>query len=400
MKNLSELIIHQNNSFNSFSTPILTQTLEILKARFQILSHLFRTAYLKEKSVSRSLTLLKNLRQKYSVFFNEKMLTKIAKVDGRYFWRAGAPGYPSKALRMVHQNELDRITNKADHHIIRTLFFGITRKCPLNCEHCYEWLNLHEKEILTQEDLISIVNKYQQYGTAQIFLGGGEPMLRFNDILSILDTADDTSEFWIYTSGFHLGLEQASQLKKHGLTGAMISLDHFLPNEHDHFRGKEGIYQQALDAVMACNQAKLVTGLAICTVNPFVNESNLRNYMELARNLGVSFVQFLEPKAAGRYQNKEVQLTPEKQKLLENIYHEYNHDPRFKNYPIINYPDYLMRGMGCISGDRTVYINTKGEIQLCPFCHHNGQSAKTLPVEEAIHSLQSIHCLEYHKSEV
>lgn len=39
--------------------------------------------------------------------------------------------------------------------------------------------------------------------------------------------------------------------------------------------------------------------LSICATKSFVAASNLSKYMDIAKNMGVSFVQFLEPRVTG-----------------------------------------------------------------------------------------------------
>ena len=84
---------------------------------------------------------------------------------------------------------------------------ALTKKCPLNCEHCFEADVLNQKEALTVDDHIEIVAKLQASGVPMIQFGGGEPMNRLADLLTILKSAKKTSDFAIYTSGYKLNSE-------------------------------------------------------------------------------------------------------------------------------------------------------------------------------------------------
>ena len=92
--------------------------------------------------------------------------------------------------------------------------------------------------------------------------------------------------------------------------------------------------------------------------------------MNLAKNFGVSFVQFLEPKPVGRYASKDVLLKGKHILKLEQFLLKYNFNNRYKDYPIIIYPGYHQRREGCMfSGKKSVYIDANGNMNPCPFCH-------------------------------
>ena len=52
-------------------------------------------------------------------------------------------------------------------------------------------------------------------------------------------------------------------------------------------------------------QIGLVTTLALCSNRSFTKRSNLNKYMRQAKSRGVAFVQIIEPRATGRYSDKE-----------------------------------------------------------------------------------------------
>jgi MoaA/NifB/PqqE/SkfB family radical SAM enzyme len=248
---------------------------------------------------------------------------------------------------------------------------------------------MHQKEKLTQEELIRIVQQYQDYGTTQVQLGGGEPLLRIKDVYAILDHARPGTDFWITTSGWRFTKDQAITLKTKGLTGIMVSLDHHLPEPHDQFRGRTGAYQMAIQAALLAKEVGLVTGLSLCPTRAYTNEANLIAYLELARQLGVTFVQFFEPKPSGRYQGQDVLLSDAQLALLDRFYFQYNQDSRYRDYPIINYIGYHQRKLGCFgSGDYYLYVDTDGDVHNCPLCETKVCHALAFPVEDTVKLLQ------------
>ncbi len=153
-------------------------------------------------------------------------------------------------------------------------------------------------------------------------------------------------------------------------TGFEISLDHFEKSHHDKFRGFENAYEWATNAIRFAREADMAVCASVCCTKEFTTRENLYEYIELARNLDCSFVQFLEPKAVGHYKGKDIKLSDEQLNFLASFYEEVTQSPKYKNYPIAIYHGFYNRKIGCVmSGTRALYVDTKGDIMSCPFCH-------------------------------
>lgn len=316
-----------------------------------------------------SLRYLIRLRRR---FLGNNKVHKMVFIDGKYHIGLYTPGWNSKIYeRFIASqiNDFKQIKNGAVNRF-NSVFFAITKKCALQCEHCFEWDNLNEKDVLSTSELQNIVKRIQDKGVSQIHLSGGEPLLKMDSLVNILNAANKSTEFWVVTSGFKLNNTNAKRLKEAGLIGAVISLDHFVPELHNTFRNFKDAYYWAEEAVKNANNNNLITALSLCTTKAFVSEENLMSYMELAKKLKVSFVQFLEPKAVGHYANKDVSLNQEQIDILEHFFKKMNFSTEYSTYPIITYHGYYQRRQGCLSaGKKGMYIDTNGYMNACPFCH-------------------------------
>ena len=186
---------------------ILTRRMELSLLRVRVMHQLLSVARGLTGNYPDAFRLLRTIREKYRDTFGGRMLTKASKVNGRYFWRLGAPGFPSLAMSNLHRAELGRFIPGAQPKGLRTVFLAITKKCSMNCRHCFEWDNLNEPETLTTEDLISIVHTFQDYGTAQVMFSGGEPLRRIDAVFDVLAASRPGTDFWLITSG--LGMDKA-----------------------------------------------------------------------------------------------------------------------------------------------------------------------------------------------
>lgn len=314
-------------------------------------------------------------------------------VEDKIYWRFNLPAYPSKALDQVIINEVNSFVTRSPQGLI-ALIFAVTKKCPLACEHCFEWDQLNQMATLSLEEKIEIIRRFQQYGVGQVFLSGGEPLVEWREIVRILEAVDaNHTDFWLITSGFQLTTEKAQTLKEAGLRGVLVSLDHFDPQAHNTFRGNTQAYDWAIEGVKNAQAAGLVTALSLCVTQDFTTQENISRYMDLAKALGVLFVQFLEPKAKGRYLTQDVSLSTSQIQILETAYLTYNTQKPFRDYPIISHVDFTTRQMGCQGqGKMYLYVDTDGYVQPCPFCNAYKIPVKNMPISSLIERLQAGGC--------
>lgn len=319
---------------------------------------------------------------------------KIVKVGNRYFWRLYVPGWPSTAFSNYITTELNRIIPvKKKVNRFKNIFIAITKKCYLQCEHCYEWESHNKREVLTLDDLKDITNIVQEAGTSLIQISGGEPLLRKREMVNILKAAEKGTDFWMLTSGYQFTADTAQDLKNAGLTGASISLENYVPSCHNTFRGNEKAFEWVERAVKNCIDAGIVVNLSLCATKSFSTRENLEKYLALAEKWGVAFILLLEPRDVGHYNGQDVGLTAEQYKILEEFFVEMNNKPQNRNSPIVHYNGYCQRRTGCsASGDQSLYIDADGNIQACPFCKGVKGNILTDGLEKPAERLLSTGC--------
>jgi MoaA/NifB/PqqE/SkfB family radical SAM enzyme len=171
------------------------------------------------------------------------------------------------------------------------------------------------------------------------------------------------------TSGFNCTEENAGKLKEAGCKGVVVSIDHYIPELHNIFRGHRDSFDHAVAAISAVKKAGMVSAMSVCVTKSFIDGGHLLPYLEFARSLGVHFVQLLEPRAIGHYNGANVLLEEKHIHQLENFFSEINHSKEYRDYPVLQYHGYHQRRVGCFAGSRSVYIDSAGDVHSCPFCH-------------------------------
>ncbi|GEO09825.1 radical SAM protein [Segetibacter aerophilus] len=343
---------------------------------FAIKSRIFFLVMYNVRSIKKAIEYYRQIIGLRENVWNGNM-KKIYQVGGKYFYNQYTPAWPSKQYdQMIVRETRRRIFNETNHSC-SFIFFAITRKCPLKCEHCFEWDNLNKKETFSLKELDLIVDHYKKQGMFQMHLSGGEPMLRVKEMVVLLNNHARQVDFWVLTSGFNCTRENLSQLKQAGLKGIVVSIDHHLSELHDLFRRKAGSFDAALKAIHYAQELQLATAISVCVTKSFLDGGHLWPYAEFAKDLGVEFVQLLEPRNIGNYKDQDVLLDEKHILLLEDFFKSINHSRDTKSYPTFSYHGFHQRRIGCFAGSRSMYIDSAGNVHSCPFCHTAAYNIKS-----------------------
>jgi MoaA/NifB/PqqE/SkfB family radical SAM enzyme len=296
---------------------------------------------------------------------------------GKYYYGATMriPRWPSPAFdRMVANGGLNiepgLIARKRQ---IDAVILAITRTCTYDCEHCYASADRSGDDVVSMERWIEIIRQLQSLGTSVIVLSGGEPMLRYPDLIRILQSADKRlSDFHLHTSGMGMSPQRAQALKEAGLVAAGVGLDYPDAERHDRFRGHPGAFRDATSALGDLLHAGIFTYTNVCLQKDLVRNGGLWAYLDLARELRVGTVQLLEPKPCGRYESKAADylFTEEERRIVTEFFTEANQSHKYKEYPPVAYTAYYERpeNFGCLMGGLShLAIDSAGNVDPCVF---------------------------------
>lgn len=344
---------------------------------------------------------MKRLRDLRDSVHGNTIISKYVKSGKQFYWNSDYCGFPSVNLKNLIHSEFFRngqttINGFAKKPQLQTLIWGITNRCPLSCQHCYEWDNIAQNDRLDMESLRKILAIFKANGIRHIQFSGGEPLARFNDLVELTREASTSMDCWLLTSGFGLTPEKAIALKKAGLTGANISLDHWDPQLHNNFRNNEKSFSMVIDAVRNCRNAGIMVSLSLCATREFVSEENLMKYATLAKKLGAQFIRILEPRAVGKFARQKVRLDDQQVEILSEFAIRLNTIPEFKDFPIIAFFGYHQRKLGCFgAGNRYVYVDPNGDMHACPFCRGKMGNLLEEPFDQIIEKVKVIGCHEF-----
>jgi radical SAM protein with 4Fe4S-binding SPASM domain len=127
--------------------------------------------------------------------------------------------------------------------------WNCTRKCNLNCVHCYSSAGDKDPaKILTTEQAKSFIHDLADFRVPAILFSGGEPLLR-QDIFELAQFAGELGlRTALSTNGTLITEVEAKKIKNAGFAEVGISLDG-IGAKNDRFRGKKGAYEAALQGI-------------------------------------------------------------------------------------------------------------------------------------------------------
>jgi GTP 3',8-cyclase len=179
---------------------------------------------------------------------------------------------------------------------ITYLRISVTDRCNLRCVYCMPEAGLPwipKPDILTFEEIVSIVRAAASVGVRSIRLTGGEPLIRreLDRLVAMIAAIPGIEDIALSTNGLLLEA-QAPALRAAGLARANISLDTLREDRFTAIARRPG-----LGKVLAGIDAAIAAGLAPIKINTVVmrgsNDDELEDFAKLTRERAVH-VRFIE----------------------------------------------------------------------------------------------------------
>jgi len=195
--------------------------------------------------------------------------------------------------------------------------WNITRRCNLNCVHCYSDSCAQDYPgELTFSECQAVVDDLAQYGVPAVLLSGGEPLLhpRFFDLAGYM--VSKGLRLTISTNGTLIDRATAARLKEFKCAYVGISLDG-IGATHDHFRGRPGAFERTVAAFRNCRAASQKVGLRLTLSRH--NVEDLERIFDFIEREEIERVCFYHLVYSGRGSSMQI-LAPEViRKVLDRI---------------------------------------------------------------------------------
>jgi len=189
---------------------------------------------------------------------------------------------------------------------LRSLRLSVTDRCNLRCQYCmpeqdYVWLP--REDLLTFEEIDTIVDAFTPLGVDRVRITGGEPLLR-RDLPVLVESLagrQGITDLALTTNGVLLRA-QASALRAAGLHRITVSLDTLQLKRFRALTGTDDL-ARVLDGIEAAASAGFTSLKLDTVVIRDVNDDELVPLLEYAKGLGAElrFIEYMDVGGATRW---------------------------------------------------------------------------------------------------
>jgi radical SAM protein with 4Fe4S-binding SPASM domain len=228
--------------------------------------------------------------------------------------------------------------------------------------------------VLSTQEAFGVIDQIRATGQPVVVLSGGEPLMR-EDIYAIARYGTEQGLRMVMgTSGYLIDHDTAVKLNGAGIRAVAISLDSDDPAIHDAFRGVDGVWKKAVQAIGHCRDAGISVQINMSVMRSAI--SDVEEVITLGTSLGVRDYQLFFPIPTGRARLIESRSPEEYEDLIRQILIHYRNSdlnirptcaPQFRRIAdelgIIN-PAW---GRGCLAGITYCRIFANGDVTPCPY---------------------------------
>lgn len=185
---------------------------------------------------------------------------------------------------------------------ISYLRLSVTDRCDLRCRYCMPEHGVEQKQhsqILSYEEMLTVVKECAKFGIRKIRITGGEPLVRKGviDFISQLKKIEGINEINLTTNGIKLA-KYAVQLKEAGVDSINISLDSLREDRFGYITRCGNL----TDVLMGIQNA-LEVGFERIKVNVVAmkgfNDDEIMDFVDLAKDNPI-YVRFIELMSIGQ----------------------------------------------------------------------------------------------------
>lgn len=204
-----------------------------------------------------------------------------------------------------------------------SLRVSVTDRCNFACTYCMpdtEPVELSDREeLLSYEELVTLVRVFVDLGVDNVRITGGEPLLRqdLSTFVAQLNALDGLREVTLTTNGFFLA-DRLPALVDSGLDRVNFSLDTFCPETFETL-ARRGGFDRVMDGLGVLLRTPRLDPVKLNVV-PMrgVNEDEIPDFVDWARNHDqvVRFIEYM-PLNRSRWNPDDVLLTPELKQRIE-----------------------------------------------------------------------------------
>jgi MoaA/NifB/PqqE/SkfB family radical SAM enzyme len=140
--------------------------------------------------------------------------------------------------------------------------------------------------VLSTQEAFGVIDQISETGKPVVVLSGGEPLMR-EDLYAIARYGTEQGIRMVMgTSGMFIDRTTAEQVSEAGIKALAVSLYSASPAVHDAFRGMNGVWEKAVQAIRNCRDEGIAVQINMSVMRFDIND--IRAVIELGTTLGVN----------------------------------------------------------------------------------------------------------------
>lgn len=259
--------------------------------------------------------------------------------------------------------------------------------CNFECSHCSAefYMDRHLKKVfkikdtrqkMDLDDVRELSRQADELGLARFVITGGEPLV-MKDFDAVVEAIDPEKHYVITdTNGWFLDLKRARHIKDIGVEKVQISIDSFIPEEHDAFRNKPGSYKRAMRAIDAAQEVGLNIIIQTVMVKGRARTQEFRDFCKFATGRGIGlYVSYAKPTGSCTV-HPEFVIDKEEADIIRELEKEYN----VFTHMTPSYGSYK----GCITVKGIITVTSTCEVTPCPYIDFSLGNLRETPLKEIL----------------
>jgi MoaA/NifB/PqqE/SkfB family radical SAM enzyme len=250
---------------------------------------------------------------------------------------------------------------------IRGMIINYDNRCNFQCQHCFTRSAAKDScsRKINIQDVKRVCDELDVLGGWELDIQGGEPLI-FPDLATLIKAiGPERFDIVLTTNGWYMTREKAHELCNLGVDRVAVSLDSFIVDQHDKFRGMPGSYSRAMKALGNIKAAGMVASINYTVGHHNVFDKSTEQLCNFAKEHDY-VLNFIPLTPTGCFcGNFKYMLQPKDSDHLEQL--------RLNNSKISrDLWNYFEDEKVCISGCASVnilYLNPRGDVLPCPFIH-------------------------------
>ncbi|EKD42684.1 MAG: Fe-S oxidoreductase [uncultured bacterium] len=272
--------------------------------------------------------------------------------------RAGIKSFKNRLLR-----------KKGELKAPATATIAVNKACQCDCSHCSAvYYNQASQRDLSSLELTNALAETCALGVSTIILLGGEPLLRKDLFEVISQIPKNEASVILFTNGEYLNDDNCRKLKKAGLMGAFVSLDHPEESQHDQFRKRPGLYKKALQGITNLKNNGLIAGISSHLSHSNLPLKQFEQMVELTKQVGADEITFFDAIPSGQWLHDSSEiLNDTDRETISRLVKLYRNK---KDYPGLSVQSTLTSPKGsafCFAANTQFYLTAWGEMCPCDF---------------------------------